>query len=212
MRGKSLGDCIDIAQIAISCVPKSTSIFNQNRDLLTAFIGAIAGGMFTFAGVLYTTKETKKSAYGRYYLQFNISQIYVSNFIIKSEAMISLLLGVDRKYARYTISAQDFFELRENIEKTIISLNNEIEKVDFNKFDMDIHKVNQNAPLEYYKDLNFLIFVMANIYNSLLDDAKYLVHKPPKAINLGYFRSEVPLNKQLLHLKKRYKKVEKLEI
>jgi len=197
---------IDFAMLMVVCESSSMSVFTEYRDLLTAFIGAIAGGIFTFGGVVFSMKHNQRLNYSRFYLQFHRTQIHIERFLYKTD-ILSAKLSRDRNDIQIAFNKFDFIELREDIESTIISLNKEIKEVDLDNFVNVLGDINENAPLEYYFDLNFILFAMVNIYNGIREDSKYLVKELPNSI--GSIRTSMPHQKQLKLLKKRLKKIRK---
>ncbi|WP_336822959.1 hypothetical protein [Sporosarcina sp. USHLN248] len=176
-----------------------------------AFIGASIGGLFTLIGVEISLKHTQAMNYGRFYLHFNKAQIHINRFIRKSRVISEKLGGIERSQLRFMFLEHDIDELKAEIENTIMSLNKEIGKIDFDNFIDNLLDINENAPIEYYQDLNFIIYTMISIYNSLIYDAKYLVHPRPRTIVAGLSISgnSFPHHKQIRLLEKRYKTIKK---
>ncbi|MET3658596.1 hypothetical protein [Sporosarcina psychrophila] len=143
-----------------------------------------------------------------FYLKYNEAQMHINNFIWKVDYILKNTEGVERKDARKNLAEYDFLELKESIELTIKTLNDEFEEVDFGNFSEELIKINKYAPLRHYKDLNFLIFSMAVIYNALRLDCKYLVNDMPQTINLGMVRN-YPARFTAKRFNKRYKKLKK---
>ena len=183
-----------------------------NKDLITALLGAVVGGLFTLIGVNISLRHTQAMNYGRFYLHFNKAQVHLNRFIRKSTLISEKLGGVERPDIRFMVIGYEYEELKKDIELTIKALNKDMESIDFENFADSMLDINENAPIEYYYDMNFIIITMISIYNSLLADSKYLVVNLPGQISfsaLSLMGISLPHQKQIKLLKRRYKKIKK---
>lgn len=184
----------------------------KKPDLVIGLLGATLGGLFTFLGVNISLKYTRRMNYGRFYLHFNKSQIYINSFLIESEFISEKLRGFERSELRFLHFNEDLNDLKMYIDSTIKTLNKDISEIDYNHLDVVILDINENAPIEYYYDMNFIIIIMADIYNSILKDGKYLINDKPDPINfnnINRINTGKPHSKQVKILEKRYKKVKR---
>jgi hypothetical protein len=151
---------------------------------LSSAIGAFVGVLGAFFIARWQIDKGQKLNNIPFYLQFNSAQIHINQFNEKVDRIINLTEGVERSHARILLTKYDYLGLKENLELAIKTVNKEFEEVDFNKFVEQIGEFNKNAPLVYYKDLNFLFLSMALIYNLLIEDSKSLVKDLPKKIDI----------------------------
>ncbi|UFU00164.1 hypothetical protein KO561_04230 [Radiobacillus kanasensis] len=98
--------------------------------------------------------------------------------------------------------------MRESLESAIKTVNEEIDEVDFNNFIEELSKFNQYAPIAYYKELNFLFFSMAMLYNLLLVECRYLVSDLPKRIDMATLKG-ITIRFMLKKFRKKYKKMQR---
>jgi hypothetical protein len=152
------------------------------EDTLSSSIGSFIGILGAYGVAKWQMGKTHKLNNVQFYLQFNDAQIYINRFERKIAEIIKKTQGTERKHARILLHKRDFIELREYIELTIKTLNYDIKEVNFDNFTEELGKINRFAPIAYYKDLNFLIFSMAIIYNLLLFDCRNLINDLPKRI------------------------------
>lgn len=181
-------------------------------DLFVAFISSILGGLFTLIGVKITLESSHRQNYSSFYLRFNKSQVYMDRFIKKSTCISKALSGTDRRLFRHKYFAGDFEDMKVNIEATIKSLNRDFTEVDYDNFLEDYLDINENSPLDFYYDINFMLLLMVSIHNSLIGDSKYLVsHKfaPISSSYLSVINLNIPHEKQINLLTKRYNKVKR---
>jgi hypothetical protein len=179
---------------------------------LSSAIGAFVGVLGAFLIARWQIDRGQKLSNNPFYLRFNEAQIYINRFNEKVDRIIRLTQGAERNNARILLSKLDFLELKETIELTIKTINKDLEEVDFNKFVEDLGTYNQNAPLVYYKDLNFLLLGMVCVYNLLLEDCKYLLMNLPDKIDMPMLKG-LKLNFILKKFRKKYNKMlKKLKI
>lgn len=175
---------------------------------LSSAIGSFVGVIGAFSIAKWQINKTHKLNNIPFYLKFNNAQIYINKFNREVDWILKNTEGVERKHARTCITKLDFLELKQSIELTIKTLNDDVEEVSFEKFSVELIKINKYAPLMYYKDLNFLILSMAIIYNALHSDCKYLVIDIPKKIDTGSLQSR-SARFALKKFKRRYKRMKK---
>jgi hypothetical protein len=181
-------------------------------DTISSSIGSFIGIIGAYRVAKWQMDKTHKLNNVQFYFQFNDAQIHINRFEEKVDEIIKQTQGKERKYARILLHSSDFHELKKCIELTIKTLNLEIKDVDFNKFPEELGEINRFAPLAYYKDLNFLVFSMAIIYNLLLFDCRNLVERLPNKIQFPMvYTLSIPFI--IKKFKSRYKKMKsKLKI
>ncbi|RXY98546.1 hypothetical protein [Fictibacillus sp. S7] len=175
---------------------------------LSSCIGSFVGLVGAIFIAIWQVKKAQKLNNIPFYLDFNKAQIYINRYIEKVEEILSKTQGIERKNARKLLSQNDYVYLKENLELAIKTVNKEIKQVDFKNFSEVVLEINLNAPLTYYKDLNFLFFTMAVMYNFVINDSKNIVRNLPPKIGL-YFANDLPILFILRKFKQRYKKLKK---
>ena len=184
----------------------------ENRDLFIAFAGSLMGGLFTLIGVNISLRQSQRLSYGKFFVHFNKAQVSINRFIRKSKLLSNKLSGADRHELRFMYPNKEFLDLKDDIGNTIKALNKEISDIDYTNFGEDILDINENCPIEYYYKLNNILIIMISIYNTLLDDGKYLMINKPNPIlisPLSMMRMEKPHYLQIKILERQYKKIKR---
>jgi hypothetical protein len=151
---------------------------------LSSAIGAFVGILGAIGIAKWQMNRSHKLNNIQFYIRFNDAQIYINRFSEKVDSILEFTER-NRKHGRIFLNKHDFLEMRESLESAIKTVNKEIDEVDFDNFIDELGKVNQYAPVVYYKELNFLFFSMAILYNLLLSECKYLVNDLPKKIDMA---------------------------
>ncbi|MGG3447359.1 MULTISPECIES: hypothetical protein [Bacillus cereus group] len=182
---------------------------------MSFWMNTLSGTIGSFVGVLgamgiakWQMNKTQKLGNNSYYLHFNIAQIYIDRFDNRVEEILSLTEGAKRRDARILLHKHDYIKLKEDLELAIKTVNKDMTDINFEKFPEELGKINQNAPLIYYKDLNFIYFSMAIIYNLLIQDARYLVDELPNRIGID-MNKNLSSRFMLKKFRSRYKKMKK---
>ncbi len=175
------------------------------------FLGSFLGGMATWLIASWQINKTQKLNNIQFYIQFNKAQIYINRFNEKVDRNIELTQGPKRANARILLNGSDYLELRNDLEQAIKTVNKDLTKVNFKEFVFELGEYNQYAPLVYYRDLSFVFFGMALVYNLLLEDSQYLVDDLPERIEIprSPFGQQLSLSFILKSFRRKYKKMVK---
>lgn len=178
------------------------------ESTLSSALGGFVGILGAYFIASWQIKESQKFNNIPFYIQFNEAQLHINRFIEEVQKILEHTEGVERINARLLLTENNYLELKKNLQLTIKTINKDIKEVDFNNFVEHLGKFNQYAPLHYYKDLNFLIFSMAIIYNLLLEDSKYLIEDVSPKIDIPMSKG-LSLSRILKKFRKKYKKMKK---
>ena len=177
---------------------------------LSTSMGAFIGVLGAYFIAKWQMNKTQRLNSNAFYVRFNEAQIYINNFDNEVEEILKMIQGGMRRNARILLSKDDFVELREHIEIAIRIINPEIEEKELDDFIVVLGKINQYAPIAYYKDMNGLFFDMVYIYNSLLSECENLVMDLPKKMDIGFFNyKSLTLNFLTKKFRKKYKKMQR---
>jgi hypothetical protein len=174
---------------------------------LSSAIGALVGIVGALWIARWQSNKSHRLNNAQFYMQFNEAQIYINKFEEKMNKIIKYT-EEERKHARIFLDKNDFKELRTYLEEAIKKMNIQNDDFDLDNFVIEFGKINQAAPLDYYKDLNFILLSMAIIYNMLLFDCRNLVHDLPDRIKMLNFEG-VTLRFILKKFRRRYGKLQR---
>ncbi|OLO28129.1 hypothetical protein BTR23_18670 [Alkalihalophilus pseudofirmus] len=179
---------------------------NTISSAIGAFVGV--GGAFVIAR--WQLNRAEKQNNYQYFLRFNEAQIYINNFERKIEEIIDITQSGNRGSGRFLLSRDDFLLLKEDMDTAIRVLNPKLEEIELENFSVSLGKINENAPIVLYKEMNGLFFSMAILYNLLLEDCRNLVNDIPDRVDLGYFNYRgLSLQFMVNNFKKKYKKMKR---
>ncbi|OAH59395.1 hypothetical protein AWH48_14740 [Domibacillus aminovorans] len=180
------------------------------ESTLSSAIGSFVAIIGAYGVAKWQLSKSQKQINTQFYIRFNEAQVYINQFDREVEEILNITRGNERRFARIVLSEHNFKELKENWEIAIRIINPEIEEKELDDFVVVLSKINQNAPLDYYKELNGMIFEMAVIYNLLLKDCKYLVGDLPRKIDTGFFMNKnLTLPFMIKRFRKKYKRMKK---
>lgn len=176
------------------------------RDLSITLIGSLFGGIITIIGVYWTIKFTRKMSHTKFLLNYSEARVHINNFIQYAELVHNLQNSKERNKSDF-LYFNSFNEMYKDFHFALKKLNDSYNKDNIQPIYETLRLVNESAPYDLYKDLNGLIVRMATIYNSLSKEVyAYLPEKGVMKIEIDLSSNET-LNKQLIRLKKRYKKI-----
>ncbi|WP_193065138.1 hypothetical protein [Oceanobacillus oncorhynchi] len=174
---------------------------------LSSAVGAFVGILGAFIIAKWQMNKSHKMNNIQYYMQFNNAQIYIDRF----ERRVNKILEyteTERHHGRILLNNHDFLDLRNNLSLAIKEVNKDIETVNFDNFVEELSVYNKYAPLTFYKELNFLFFSMAKIYNLLLFDCRYMVSDLPEKIEIPFSKG-LTIHFMLKKFRRRYKKMQR---
>ncbi|WP_167834012.1 hypothetical protein [Mesobacillus selenatarsenatis] len=175
------------------------------------FLGSFLGGIATWLIAMWQINKTQKLNNIQFYIQFNKAQIYINRFNEKVDNIMELTQGPKRGSARILLNGNDYLELKNDLELAIKTVNKDLTKVDFKEFVFELGEYNQYAPLAFYRDLSYVFFEMALVYNMLLEDSQYVVDDLPERIEIprSPFGQQLSLSFILKSFRRTYKKMER---
>lgn len=176
MKVKILGAIVGLISFSLLFSTWGIGVLEELKkpSSFVTLVSALTGITGAYFIANHQLNKTLKYSNPIYLQRFRSAQLNIDSFLKEAEIIEKNICTGERINAKDNISYYNFEIMRNHLEKVLYKLNPEIKAEELKCLDILLGRINQDAPVFYYTSMNGLIFGMISIYDTLLNEVKYL--------------------------------------